>query len=56
MNKATNLTEPALLDARTDEQLATVIRQGRGKMPAFASLPPAVVSGLVGRIRALRGR
>ncbi len=53
MVKAQDLTDPQLLGARTDEQLATVIKTGRGKMPAFPQLPPAVVSALVRRIRAV---
>jgi mono/diheme cytochrome c family protein len=52
MVKAPNLTDPQLLGARTDEQLAATIRAGRGKMPAFPQLPPAVVAALVRRIRA----
>lgn len=54
MVKAPDLTAPALQDARTDDQLAEVIRKGRGKMPAFGQLPAGVVAGLVKRIRALR--
>ena len=54
MVKASNLTDPALLDKRTDAELAAVIRAGRNRMPAFASLPDSVVTGLVARIRALR--
>lgn len=52
MVKAMDLTDPQLLASRTDEQLAAVIQAGRGKMPAFPKLPPAVVSALVRRIRA----
>lgn len=54
MVKAPNLTDPALLDKRTDADLAKVIRGGRNKMPAFASLPDSVVAGLVARIRSSR--
>ncbi len=53
MVKAPDLTTKAFQESRTDEQLATVIRTGRGKMPAFGQLPPAVVAGLVQRIRAV---
>lgn len=54
MVKAPNLTAKDLQDARTDEQIAAVIRNGRNKMPAFPALPQSVVQGLVARIRALR--
>jgi mono/diheme cytochrome c family protein len=50
MVKAPDLT--ALQAQRTDDQLAAVIKTGRGKMPAFPQLPPKVVDGLVKRIRA----
>ena len=39
----------------TDEQIATVIVNGKGKMPPFGNLPPNIVAGLVARIRASRG-
>jgi len=51
MVKAPDLTEKSFLAARTDAQLAAVIRGGKGKMPAFAQLPPSVVNALVRRIR-----
>jgi cytochrome c oxidase cbb3-type subunit 3 len=54
MVKATDLTQPALQDARTDAQLAAVIVSGKGKMPKFESLPDTVVAGLVQKIRSLR--
>jgi cytochrome c oxidase cbb3-type subunit 3 len=54
MVKATDLTQPALQDARTDAQLAAVIVNGKGKMPKFESLPDSVVLGLVKKIRTLR--
>jgi cytochrome c oxidase cbb3-type subunit 3 len=54
MVKATDLTQPALQDARTDAQLAAVIVSGKGKMPKFESLPDTVVVGLVQKIRSLR--
>jgi cytochrome c oxidase cbb3-type subunit 3 len=44
------------LPARSDPELAGVIRNGRGKMPGFGSLPPAVVDGLVRKVRALGAR
>jgi mono/diheme cytochrome c family protein len=54
MVKATDLTDPGFLDRMTDEQIATAIRTGKGKMPAFPNLPADVTAGLVARIRALR--
>jgi mono/diheme cytochrome c family protein len=54
MVKAPNLSAKDFQDGRTDEQIAAVIKNGRNKMPAFPALPPAVVQGLVARIRALR--
>ena len=50
MVKAPDLTQ--VQATRNDEQLAATIRSGKGKMPAFPQLPPAVVAGLVRRIRA----
>lgn len=50
MVKAPDLTQ--VQATRTDEQLGASIRAGKGKMPAFPQLPPAVVAGLVRRIRA----
>jgi len=51
MVKAPDLTAKDFLGARSDAQLAAVIRGGKGKMPAFPQLPPSVVSALVRRIR-----
>jgi len=51
MVKAPDLTEKSFLGSRTDDQLAAVIRGGKGKMPAFPQLPPSVVTALVRRIR-----
>lgn len=51
MVKAPDLTDKTFLAARTDAQLAAVIRGGKGKMPAFPQLPPSVVNALVRRIR-----
>jgi mono/diheme cytochrome c family protein len=50
MVKAPDLTRRELLDKATDDDLATVVKTGRGKMPKF-DLPPEVVLGLVKRIR-----
>jgi cytochrome c oxidase cbb3-type subunit 3 len=52
---AKDLTSEALQSKVTDDELAAVIKGGRGKMPKF-NLPDPVVLGLVARIRQLRGR
>jgi mono/diheme cytochrome c family protein len=39
----------------TDEEIATTIRKGKGKMPKF-DLPDDVVTGLVARVRSFRGK
>jgi cytochrome c oxidase cbb3-type subunit 3 len=38
-----------------DEEIASTIRNGKGKMPKF-DLPDTVVMGLVARIRSVRGK
>jgi cytochrome c oxidase cbb3-type subunit 3 len=48
---APDLTRDDFLSRVKDEEIAAVIREGRGRMPAF-DLPPSVVDGLVQRIRA----
>jgi mono/diheme cytochrome c family protein len=49
-----DLGDPAFQSARSDEQLAAVIRAGRGMMPAFADqLTDAGVTALVGHVRSL---
>jgi mono/diheme cytochrome c family protein len=55
MVRAPDLTRPEWQDAVTDEQIASVIRGGRNKMPSF-DLPDTVVKGLVARIRVRRAR
>jgi hypothetical protein len=55
MNKATDLTKDDWQSSMSDAQIAASITNGKGKMPRF-DLPPNVVSGLVSRIRASRGR
>jgi mono/diheme cytochrome c family protein len=35
-----NLTDPAFQAARTDEQLLSVLRNGKGNMPPFGALFP----------------
>jgi hypothetical protein len=56
MVHAADLTRPDWQSTVTDEQIATSIVNGKGKMPAFANLPPKLVAGFVARIRASRGR
>lgn len=51
MVAAPDLTRDDFLSRAKDEEIATVIRQGRGRMPPF-DLPPSVLDGLVKRIRA----
>jgi cytochrome c oxidase cbb3-type subunit 3 len=49
---ARNLADPRWLATMTDDQIATSILRGKGRMPAF-SLPPETIKGLV---RLIRGR
>jgi mono/diheme cytochrome c family protein len=56
MVRAQDLTRDEWQTKVTDEQIAEVIRKGRNRMPAFESLPPQVITGLVARIRANRER
>jgi hypothetical protein len=56
MMRAPDLTRAEWHTQVTDEQIAEVIRKGRNKMPAFESLPPQVITGLVARIRQNRAR
>lgn len=53
MTQPPNLTDPNYLASQTDEQIAAVIKGGRGKMPAFSALTPNLVNGLIRRARAL---
>jgi mono/diheme cytochrome c family protein len=55
MTHPPNLADPSYLASQSDEQIAAVIRGGRGKMPAFPGLTPNLVAGLVRRARALGG-
>lgn len=48
-----NFTDPEWQRVHLDEEMARSIRKGRGKMPAFAALPPETVDGLVRLIRLL---
>jgi mono/diheme cytochrome c family protein len=55
MMRAPDLTRAEWQNKVKDEEIAQVIRAGRNKMPKF-DLPPAVLEGLVRRIRANRAR
>jgi len=50
---ASDLTRPEWQAATSDEAIAKVILEGRGKMPAHAELPETTVAGLVRLIRLL---
>jgi cytochrome c553 len=51
----TNLTDPEFQDARTDAQLETVLKDGKGTMPGFGNqLTPDQIGALVSYIRSLR--
>ncbi|MEM1028978.1 MAG: cytochrome c [Myxococcota bacterium] len=56
MLRVPSLARAEFQRGNTDAQIAAVIRNGRNKMPAFGHLPPNVVEGLVGYIRAFGGR
>lgn len=51
MLKATNLSDPAWQNARTDEQIAAAIKLGRGQMPSFSQLPDMTIAKLVKLVR-----
>ncbi len=55
MVKAQDLTRPDWQSSVTDAELAAAIANGKGRMPKF-DLPPSLVSGIVARIRASRGK
>ena len=52
--KAPDLTSSTWLATAKNEDVAALIRNGRGQMPKF-DLPPPVVAGLVAKVRGLRG-
>jgi len=56
MVSAADLSDPKLQDAFTDDQLAAIIVNGKGRMPAFKDVPPELVVGMVQKVRALRAR
>ena len=51
MVKAPNLTDPDFMKQFTDDQLVAVIKSGKGKMPAFPSMPDRVVRAVVALVR-----
>jgi cytochrome c oxidase cbb3-type subunit 3 len=51
MVKAPNFADTEYMKQFTDEQLVTIVKNGRGKMPGFASIPDRVVRTLVAMIR-----
>lgn len=54
MARPADLTQAAWQTARSDEQIASVIRTGRGAMPGFGSeLAPEGIDALVAHVRAL---
>ncbi len=55
MLHAPDLTDAQWQGRTSDAEIATVIKNGRNRMPRF-DLPDGVVRGLVQRIRALRGQ
>src|ERR1700733_7914028 len=55
MVKAQDLTRPDWQSSVTDEQLVAAITNGKGRMPKF-DLPATLLSGIVARIRASRGK
>jgi mono/diheme cytochrome c family protein len=55
MVRAPDLTRADWQGRVTDDEILTTIRKGRNNMPKF-DLPPAVLDGLVKRIRARRAR
>ncbi len=55
MVRAPDLTRADWQGRVTDAEILQIIRTGRNKMPKF-DLPPAVLDGLVKRIRAHRSR
>jgi cytochrome c oxidase cbb3-type subunit 3 len=55
MLHAPDLTAAAWQSKVTDEQIQQVIANGKNRMPKF-ELPPDILAGLVGRIRANKGK
>ena len=53
--KAADLAKPEWQDQAKDEDIASTIKNGKGRMPKF-DLPDDVVKGLVVRVRSFRGK
>jgi len=53
--KAPDLTNPDLQAKVSDAEMAAAIKNGKNLMPKF-DFSDAVVSGLIGRIRATKGQ
>ncbi len=53
---AADLWDPKIQDGFTDDQLASIIANGRGRMPAFDDVPPELIQGLVQKVRTFRAR
>ena len=56
MVSAPDLTRESWQAAVSDVDIASVVREGKGKMPKFDRLPDVVLRGLVARIRSTRSR
>jgi mono/diheme cytochrome c family protein len=56
MVSAADLSDPKLQDAFTDDQLTTIIVNGKGRMPPFKEVPLELVAGLIQKVRKFRGR
>jgi mono/diheme cytochrome c family protein len=55
MVKASDLTREDWQAKVTDDDIAALVKEGKGKMPKF-DLPEPVLRGIIARIRASRGR
>lgn len=56
MVHATDLTRADWQGKTSDQDIAKVIVEGRGRMPKFEAMAPEIVNALVKRIRTLRAR
>ncbi len=52
--RATDLSSPSWQAKVSDQQVIDVIKKGRGRMPAFATLPEPALGALVKRIRTFK--
>ncbi len=48
-----DLTDPTWQERAIDSEIASTIKRGRGKMPAFGHLPDKTIQGLVRLVRML---